>query len=438
MSKQFVAAELFSAAKCNMNCNYCYIEKNEENEEINNQIVESMKDGTFIKDLKKVYGEELKNIGLWGTEPTMNMDVFTEYLLPELFNSFPKLNEISFSTNMLQYYDKIVKMIEKVQKECCDNQTFYVSVQLSDDGLHFTDLNRYNGASSKIIKNTKKLINELDNILITDKVKVSFSIKPTLSMENITELVEAPDKVFEWYRYFEEQYFTYFNQINNKNLSFVTKVSPTFVLPDNYNKQDGEKCKIFFNNIFELSKSNKLQYMRGSLNGYINVLSKIIKNASQITYSPYIFTCSAGDTQRGLGINSSTSLCHRAFYIEGECFRNKNFNSPLERFIFYPDNLDEKKRVDYISRGYHDFMLLKFHLLQNIIKELIIEEEIERDIIKKEYMDIFTLFILVKFHCVADNLLYSSSAHLPVYNLIKLWGNGAFKELLKDYLYWRV
>jgi len=39
-------------------------------------ILKSIVDGSYLKLLYETYGDKLQSLSLWGTEPTLNLDVF--------------------------------------------------------------------------------------------------------------------------------------------------------------------------------------------------------------------------------------------------------------------------------------------------------------------------------------------------------------------------
>ena len=434
MSKDFIAADLFSAAKCNMDCNYCYIEKNEELEKINDKVIEHMKENTFIEQIKELHGENLEAISLWGTEPTMNMEVFIKYMLPELFNNFSNFNTIRFSTNLLSYPEKIVELGEAVKKQ--EKKGFLLRLQFSDDGLLFSDVNRHQGASQKIIDNMNYLMKRLIK-LSDEKCQIEISIKPTLSINNIEHLL-IEDQVYEWYNYFEDNYLSFFQTIENNNIFLPKKVTPTLVIPDNYTEKDGEILSNFFAKVFELSKKKQLRYMKGTLNGYSNRFSKMVKNSMQSVIAPYTFTCSAGDGQIGVTLNGNFCLCHRGFFVNEEDYMNKIAAEQgfLGRYTFN-HNTEDESRIRYIFRTYHDFLSLKMNILKVFIYELAINKQIDEKFLDSKLSEIFALFLLSSFDCVANNLSYNKSLHIYISDLVKLWGNGAFTITFKDYMYWQ-
>ncbi|GAI97968.1 unnamed protein product, partial [marine sediment metagenome] len=113
--------------------------------------------GKPIERLKEIYGDGLKTLGFWGTEPTLTLDLI-QPLLPQLTRVFPKLNEMSFSTSMIAF-EPIVRFIEALQ-----GYGIKLKVQVSLDGPSFiTDKNRFRGAAKKVPKNFFALVSAIQD-----------------------------------------------------------------------------------------------------------------------------------------------------------------------------------------------------------------------------------------------------------------------------------
>src|SRR6056297_694264 len=131
MLKQAVAAELFSAAWCNLDCTYCYIPKhNEKIKEKHQTIIRELKEVyPLIERLKKIYGENLQILSHWGAEPSLTIEHFKDFYV-QAVKEFPNLNTISFSSNFLQNTQKVADFI----KEFPQDRKFEFDVQMSLDG----------------------------------------------------------------------------------------------------------------------------------------------------------------------------------------------------------------------------------------------------------------------------------------------------------------
>ena len=442
--KEPVAVELFSAGSCNMACNYCYIPKHGSLKRINDKIIEKMKDGTFIQNLKDYYGEDLRIVSLWGTEPTTNMDVFNEYMLDSLVQEFPNLEGISFSSNMLENTDQIIELARKLSAY---QKNFYLDVQLSDDGLWFTDANRHEGAGQTIRENIRYLLSELDKLDLSGLSYYSSHFKPTLTIENMKELMDK-NMVLDWFRYFEEEYFDFFVQkIKNKQkIKLGLRATPTLVCPGDYTKEDAHTWRDYLQLLHDLSKQKPLKYMKGSLNNYTGRLSRIITHQRELGTKPYMFTCSAGDSQMGINTDNSFGMCHRMFYTKEddyieECDRKGTADYQMEKFLGtkYSSQINADRnrlRLEYTQRAYHDFWRHKLASLRALIIELARAGEIDEIFLDEDASLLFSMLQLTGLNCQADNLAGTGSQFIKPKEMIVLWGSGAFAVTFKDYLYW--
>ena len=94
---------LYTTAKCNLNCRYCFISKNQSLLEIDKDLENSFKDIEYYKNMfKEVDPEYIYNaeqIGLWGGEPTLGFERVAPLML-SLIDECYNLNKIFFSKKM--------------------------------------------------------------------------------------------------------------------------------------------------------------------------------------------------------------------------------------------------------------------------------------------------------------------------------------------------
>jgi len=443
--KEPVAVELFSAGYCNMACKYCYIPKNKELKKVNEKIIEKMKNGKFVENMKEYYGDNLEIISLWGTEPTINLDIFAEYMLDDIIEEFPKFNKISFSSNMLDYTDDIIKLAEKLEQ---NNRDITLNVQFSDDGLNFTDKNRYQGASNKVRDNIKYLLTSLDELDL-ESLKFSSHFKATTSIDNMEEMLED-NSISDWFKYFEDIYFTWFDdKISNKDrIKFSSRATPTLVCPGEYTMRDAKVWTEFTAKLFEISKNNDFKYIKGSLNNYTGRLSKLVKYYGELGNKPWMFTCSAGDSQMGLNTDGTFGMCHRMFYtVEDEYLKECNESGVVdyEQELFMEKDFTSKVsnrnrdriRLETTQRLYHDFWAIKISNLDALIYEMIDAGQLKEVYLEDNVRRLFTLLLSTGLTCQADRLAITGSQFVSSADMVRLWGNGAFENTFKDYMYWR-
>ena len=164
-----------------------------------------------------------------------------------------------------------------------------------------------------------------------------------------------------------------------------------------------------------------------------------------------MFTCSAGDSCFGSGdLDGKLYSCHRTFYLPYTEYRNACKEWPLdqetmegmknERDTVLKNisvaNLNDKMqtaKVLYVNRCYHDFTKHKISSCVAIIRELA-----ETNQISKVYKNLDLASELARFSlvgsCQMDNVITSSAFEVPSLSTFRLFGNGVFEEILKNWL----
>jgi len=88
----------------------------------------------------------------------------------------------------------------------------------------------------------------------------------------------------------------------------------------------------------------------------------------------------------------------------------------------------------YILRNYHDFTRLKNSYIITMLKELALAEQANKKYFENdEFCLMFAIFINSALACHAENLLNTGVVHFNPVSIIRLFANGAFSEVLKDY-----
>jgi hypothetical protein len=161
-----------------------------------------------------------------------------------------------------------------------------------------------------------------------------------------------------------------------------------------------------------------------------------------------MFTCSGGDSNSGLGKN--LHICHRSFYLDEENYvesilKQKGienwdislFNKGTIDFMrkYYMVDTEQKPEVTrflYIMRNYHDFWRFQIGYIRAMMIELALAGQVDREYLKNENLNVlFALFANTGLSCPIENLLNTGVSHFTPLSLIRLFGNGAFQEILR-------
>jgi sulfatase maturation enzyme AslB (radical SAM superfamily) len=446
------AAEIFSSALCPLDCKYCYIPKTDAMRKLHQKIVDKINDGTFIRDLKDFFGEELTHLSFWGAEPTLTLAPIVK-ILPQLRKEFPNITSLSFSTSLITNPDVFFDFIQAVEK---NGWPITIDCQISLDGPAFiTDVNRMKGVAKRVPENLYYLIKKTNDLKL-DKAKVALHFKPTLTMENIDFLNKDKSRLKEYFDYFETIYTTHKEIAQNKSVSFRCTSHPTLTVPGRYTSTDGEKLSLFFRNLRLLARENKekkyWKHVHGSLNNYAVRFDRLVKSQDELTQKACMFTCSGGDSNFSISVNNDVRICHRALFLDNQEYLNDvlkqsdidnwdvslmnrgNINLLNEKYTLDIKNEKTWSRFLYLMRGYHDFTKFKNSYILTMIKELAICGQADKRFLKNENLCmLFSFFLGSAMACHTENLLNTGVIHFTPVSVIRLFANGAFFEVLKDY-----
>lgn len=433
MSRQIEAGEVVTTGYCPFECEYCYIPKTEMMKGIHEEIREWIKSGEFINALEAQYGDRLKFLGFWGTEPTLTL---LEIPMEDVFDRFPNLKEISFSTAMMTNPSILVEFIKSLV-----GHKVKLKAQVSLDGpAWLTDSNRILGAAKMIPENLKTVLELLSDVDLQD-VKVEFSWKPTHSIENIRGFLDQPTRVKEYYEYFTAINKSLEETNGNPNIAVPKHFVPTLVVPGKYTSQDGR----------DFAEYVRLIHEKGFETTYTNRLWRLFEHSDTLVRRRQ-FSCSAADSN--LGVTKNVHMCHRTFYYDypdyiktilsdessiGDVenwdvtvFEKSSVDFINRNFIIDPDNKWELARFHYTMRGYHDFWRMQLAYCYSMIKELARAGQASKVFLEDEWLlNLFTVFLNVAMSCPMENLLNTGSIHLQPVSMIRMFGNGAFEEFVE-------
>ena len=135
--EKMVSLSLISSSRCNMKCSFCYLHKNKSFYEYDKYLRAMWRNGDYIENVKKTIDKlginpnDITNVTFWGGETTIDLDDIIP-ALPKMFEYFPKIKRLWFSTNWHTSVDKIVEFYKAWGQAAPDNQ--YISMQASIDG----------------------------------------------------------------------------------------------------------------------------------------------------------------------------------------------------------------------------------------------------------------------------------------------------------------
>lgn len=196
---------LMISCGCNLDCKYCKIAQARHNNPHANELqlktINSLKDGSFIETTKKALSalnqsaKNIDTIAFWGQEPTLTLDLITNDL-PHWFEVFPNWKGSFFSTNTVDYIDKIYDYICAMDKYT--PRPFEIKVQFSYDGEYGTT-NARGTSGSVIYNNIITLLEKLNNITLKN-VQCEFNFHGVISQDLVMRMQQDPQEIINYYQ----------------------------------------------------------------------------------------------------------------------------------------------------------------------------------------------------------------------------------------------
>lgn len=427
---------LFSQ-ECNMKCKYCYLPKTEHSSHVNKILIEKIKDGSIIQDFKdSVNPDFITNIGLWGAEPTINSNI-SEKFFDELFVYFPKIEDIMFSTNALLGTKSIIKIVENIENGLVKNdypRKIVIDIQISLDGpAWITDSNRHENATKKIVQTYNEVVKEINNMTFNKIKGVNMSFKPTLTCDNMKKMNENNELLVGWYKFFDdiaEGIKPFVDK--DKNIKRPSLAYPTIVTPGEHTSEDGKQFAQWIKNIRKMENDNLKNYQDKDRLITFQTTEKFERFLIQNEEMPRRareYTCGGGDSAFAVSYDGTIHLCHRNYAVNAfEQIPDEYY--AMKTLIAKTDSDKDMARLIYIGRGYHDFIHMRFQFVIATLKTLALCGQVDKIYLEDDNFCMLFAMMVNGITCQAGNAELTASMHLTVLSLIRLFGNGAFQELL--------
>jgi sulfatase maturation enzyme AslB (radical SAM superfamily) len=448
-----VACEIFSAGVCNIECSYCYIPKVKIMKDIHKQIVDKIDNGTYIQELYDLYGENLQNIGLWGTEPTLTLSKIKK-ILPQLLQRFPKLKSFSWSSNFITPPDVTLDFLAAIPKELGLKVTFQASL---DGDTAITDKNRAPGATKTIIENIYAMAKALETFDL-GKNTVTFASKPTWDSTNIKYFLEDPKRLYDYF-YFFEPLTAAIQAASRKNRNVNCTFGSWFTLcvPGTYTVEDGKDFAKLLQVMMDIeadNEKNKLfKYAHTPFNTYESRLTRLFTYGNELHNKFGMFTCSGGDSNFSLDERGQVHICHRSLFLNNadyvtsvmktddvkkwgvSQFDRGAINIIANKFVVDSKDQYEIDRFMYIMAGYHNLPKLKLNYSIAMLKELAKAGQVSEVYLHDDALAFaFALFANTGLSCPMENVLNTGIVHLQPVSIFRMFGNGAFELTLNNYI----
>lgn len=437
---------LYTTAVCNLNCVYCYIDKNPALIKIDKELDKSFQGDYYFKFAKEIFPnpDELETVEFWGGEPSLRLDR-SYHTVEKLISYYPNLKNFFMSTNFTSdnWNDQFFGFIKILQKH--PERKFYFNLQLSLDGpAYINDTQRGKNVTARFREHFVSYVGKLNEVLgiPCNNVFIGAQFKPTLTSEIIKDLITDKETIADYYRFFEsfKSYFHTNCTIPNADLYLTI---PNTATPSPHTKEDGLNFARYCRFCSELMDENRNK--KRIFKYYNNIMPFTPVYKVQYGSSSYCQSCGAcgsGKSVVGLLPFDYISCCHNGFVNlisdykkESENHTDRTLDLRLfmnqsnymirtkEQFLQYEKN---------VAFAYDDFSSAKLGNIASMITLLAKNGQVSQKYIDTREALNGALYIqAATAYCFRDNVAVTGSAALFPTGLLKLLLNGA-REIIEN------
>ena len=436
---QRTTAILYSTAVCNLNCTYCYINKNKGLSAIDQVLAESFADPDYYFDFIRDYFPQqgdLQNVEVWGAETFLHMER-VHPTLHRLIGHYPFFRRFFASTNFSypEWPDKVFDLLGQFARYA--PRRFEVTLQLSLDGPGaITDQTRGQGVTEKCLENFDRLLARAGEI--PENVSLFLAFKPTLSVDTMYRL-DSKEKILAYYQFFEGL-IQKVVALELPNLSVNFPV-PNMGVPAPASKEDGLFFAQLVKHCRELEWENQ---EKGHFRFYqdITPFSTHVRPKEEATYNYPCFNCGTGSANLGF-LPGRLSSCHNGFVDVLEDYEQnflQNPESSIDPKLFQPThNKFTHTEADYpsyerqIAHYNAEGSLCRMGCLAGFIRTLAIAGEIDKKYATEEgAFHGAELYQSCTCNCLWDNYMVTGSTCLQPEGMLKLLLNGAVDFIMEN------
>lgn len=153
------------SSKCNLNCDFCFLNKNKTFNEYDQIILSAWENQTYIQNLINTllkmnqHPTNIHDITFWGGETLYNIDIITKNI-SLLCENFPNVNNYWLSTNFTMNIEQLVLFLQELDKNSKQKACF--KLQLSIDGPY--EIAGHKVSNEIYEKNLKKFFSLINDI----------------------------------------------------------------------------------------------------------------------------------------------------------------------------------------------------------------------------------------------------------------------------------
>lgn len=238
-NNEIKAISILASGKCNLNCNYCFLHKNQSLKDIDTIVQKSWENGQYLKNLQHTLIKlqtdftAIEGITIWGGEPLLNLINFNKNIV-KILDIFPNINSFWTSSNFNINIEDFIQLL-KIIDENVNNEVEF-RLQLSIDGIFYKE--GHNLPLNFYKQQLKKLI-ELTQSINFKKINLRINFRATISESNFLLLFNDEQLLDDYIQYMLEL-INYINSFTiNKHIKIINTILPIAAYPSQSNTIDG-------------------------------------------------------------------------------------------------------------------------------------------------------------------------------------------------------
>lgn len=289
----------------------------------------------------------------WGQEPTLTLHLITEHL-DDWFKFFPNIKHIDFSTNGMDFPERIVDFVKRVD-ELTTQDDFELEIQFSYDGNYSTN-NIRNANNERIFQTISTVIDGLNKIRF-NHIRVSIQLHGVLSGALIHQL-DTVDKVYNYYKELDD--FGY--QVSLLNLNRSVDINPSVsICPEN--PRDGSvddriEYEAFLQRLIniDISKFHDRRVPVGIIMGYRHIYENALEDLRGFTGEDRPLTIEevlqlvVDRNEEVIKVLSQNNFCSGNFSELKLLYDGTMMSCQNYMFDLNPDDIRDDKDIDSQSR----------------------------------------------------------------------------------------
>lgn len=444
---QIKSLSLISSVTCNLNCSFCYLNKNNSYKEFDKLVRQAWQNGSYIGnvidtlDALNVDLETIDTLQLWGGEVLLRL----EDILPNvksLCDNFTNVKSWKISTNWMIDVEKAFNLIKLID-EYSHSDFVDIDLQISIDGPPgpITE-SGHHGNWDIYRKNFKKFTTLINNYKL-NKVKISMFVNATVNKELYLSTFSNYEQIKNYMEYMANFAKEVSDLCISRSIDFTQiLIYPGYATPYRDTAADGRKLSDIFRlwdqvyvNEFQAKYPNELGFFLGI--GDFSHNKNLFENNTE-----------CNELKSGLTINYDGSICEcSGSYIdyfepylkelkEKKEFDNYNIAISHNKLSSYnpkeltPDEIAHKKWSIH-NGGYRHNTSTYLHMLISLGEELAESGQISSQYLHdKELLMKHCILLLNRISCSRNNIIDTHIPYLVPAAALRRYLNGAM-----DYVY---